>query len=391
MRPKIMTCHSIARTIQYNENKIKQGEAKCLVAANFLKEASHLSVDDKLRRFEKRMELNDRVSTNLHITLNLDPLDKLSDEKMAQLSKEYMKEIGFERQPYLVYLHTDAGHPHCHIVTTHVQKNGDPIDLYKIGENQSEKARLRLEAEFGLVTTEMKRQLRQQQLLERQQKRKSDPYYDGTPRITYGEQSLARSMSDILEHVTEKFSYTSLEELNIILRLYKMEADGGKEGTKLYHDRGLRYRALDDQGRHIGRPINASFFDCKPTLANLEKKFVLNQTDKEEHRRRVITWVKWGLYGEPDDLEAVKDSIRQDGIAMLLDRDKNGDCQGVAYVDFTYNTVYTAAQLGSECDHHAFQQVVDRQRIREAQESQNQSLEQSQRYYQGHGPRLSMW
>jgi hypothetical protein len=248
-----------------------------------------------------------------------------------------------------------------------------------------------LEAEFALVTTEMKRQLRQQQLLERQQKRKSDPYYDGTPRITYGEQSLARSMSDILEHVTEKFSYTSLEELNIILRLYKMEADGGKEGTKLYHDRGLRYRALDDQGRHIGRPINASFFDCKPTLANLEKKFVLNQTDKEEHRRRVITWVKWGLYGEPDDLEAVKDSIRQDGIAMLLDRDKNGDCQGVAYVDFTYNTVYTAAQLGSECDHHAFQQVVDRQRIREAQESQNQSLEQSQRYYQGHGPRLSMW
>ena len=389
-----MTCHSIARTVQYNENKIKQGEAKCLVAANFLKEASHLSIDDKLRRFEKRMELNDRVSTNLHITLNLDPLDKLSDEQMARLAKEYMKELGFERQPYLVYRHTDAGHPHCHIVTTHVQKNGDPIDLYKIGENQSEKARLRLEAEFGLVTTEMKREVRQQQQLDRQKQRQQfGPYRDWTPRITYGEQSLARSMSDILEHVTEKFAYTSLEELNIILRLYNMEADGGKEGTKLHRDHGLRYRALDEQGRHIGRPINASFFDCKPTLANLEQKFVLNQTADERRRQHIETYVLWALHGEPDNLEAVKDELRQEAISMVLDRDKNGDCRDVAYVDFRNRIVCTGMELGSRYDHYAIQQVIDRERIREAQQSLNQtqdlSLEQTQQHSHRHRP--SLW
>jgi len=382
-----MTCHSIAKTLQYNEQKIKLGEAKCLVAANFLKDASRLTVEDKLHRFEKRMELNDRVTTNLHITLNYDPLDKLSDEKMAQISREYMKELGFDRQPYLVYRHEDAGHPHCHIIATHVQKNGDPIDLYKIGELQSEKARLKLEAEFGLVTAETKRELRQQELQKQEQKKDHHPY-QGVQRLNYGDKSLARSMSDVLEHVTEKYVYTSLEELNLILRQYNIEADGGKEGTKLYHDRGLRYRALDEQGRHIGRPINASFFDCKPTLRNLEIKFAQNQTIDEKRRLHIQGEVSWALCGEPDNLEAVKDALSQEGIVMILDRDKALDCREVAYVDFRERIVCTGKTLGSRYNHEAIQQVVDRERIRETQQSlnqtQDQSLEETQQHSQRH-------
>ncbi|HEV3326265.1 MAG TPA: relaxase/mobilization nuclease domain-containing protein [Puia sp.] len=394
MRPKIMACHNIAHSITYNENKLKQGRAECLTAANFLKDPSRLSLEDKLHRFEKRMELNDRVSTNLHITLNFDPLDNLSNEQMAKIAGEYMKEIGFERQPYLVYRHADAGHPHCHIITTHVQKNGDPIDLYKIGENQSEKARLKLEAEYGLVTTETKRELRRQELQERQRQQQQEYHrHQGVSQVNYGEKSLARSISDVVEHVTEKFAYTSLEELNIILRQYRVEADGGKEGTKLYQDRGLRYRALDEQGRHIGRPINAGFFDCKPTLANLEKKFVLNQAIGQRRRQHIENRVAWALCGKPDNLEAVKEELSQNGIAMVLDRDKDGDCRRADYVDFRNRIVCTGKALGSRYDHEAIQQVIDRERIREAQQSLNQtqdlSLEQTQQ--QSYRYRPSLW
>ncbi|HWK03303.1 MAG TPA: relaxase/mobilization nuclease domain-containing protein, partial [Puia sp.] len=121
MRPKIMPCKNIAKTLQYNEQKLVQGTAECILAANFLKDISRLTPQDKLHCFQRRMELNERVTTNQHITLNFDPLDKLSNEQMQQIAKRYMKEIGFERQPYLVYRHHDAGHPHCHIVTTHVR------------------------------------------------------------------------------------------------------------------------------------------------------------------------------------------------------------------------------------------------------------------------------
>src|SRR5271169_5167501 len=108
MRPKIMPCHNIARSLTYNEQKVTLEKAELLTAANFLKEGSRLTLADKLHRFEQRMELNDRVSTNLHITLNFDPQDKLSNDQMKKIAGLYMKEIGFAHQPYLVYRHNDA-------------------------------------------------------------------------------------------------------------------------------------------------------------------------------------------------------------------------------------------------------------------------------------------
>jgi len=137
MRPKITSCKSVARSLRYNEQKVDRGTAECLTAANFLKDRERLTVEEKLHCFERRMQLNERVSTNLHITLNFDPRDNLSNERMRQIAKMYMDDIGFGRQPYLVYRHHDAGHPHCHIVSTHIRSDGSPIDLYNIGRRES--------------------------------------------------------------------------------------------------------------------------------------------------------------------------------------------------------------------------------------------------------------
>jgi len=41
----------------YNENKVMLHKAECLMAENFLKDVSHLSVEDKLHRFVRRMQL----------------------------------------------------------------------------------------------------------------------------------------------------------------------------------------------------------------------------------------------------------------------------------------------------------------------------------------------
>ena len=106
-----MPSRSIKRSICYNENKVTQNQAECLYAANFLKDTDRLTIDDKLLRFERRQQLNERVTTSLHITLNFDPADTLPDEKMRRIATLYMEKIGFEKQPYLVYRHHDAGHP----------------------------------------------------------------------------------------------------------------------------------------------------------------------------------------------------------------------------------------------------------------------------------------
>jgi len=69
-----------------------------------------------------------------------------------------MDKIGFGNQPYLVYQHFDAGHPHIHVVTTNIQRDGHRIIMYNIGWNQSKKARLELEEKYGLVKAKGRRQ-----------------------------------------------------------------------------------------------------------------------------------------------------------------------------------------------------------------------------------------
>jgi len=379
MRPKITTCRSVAHSISYNEEKVELHIAERLTAANLLKSLERLTMEDILHRFDRRMELNDRVRTSLHITLNFDPQDKLTGDQMREIARTYMKEIGFERQPWIAWRHNDAGHPHCHIVTTHDQWNGDPIDLYKIGEIRSEKARLKIEAQFNLITAEIKQRQRdcEQRLYDQH----------GPPRLIYGQQPLARSLSDIVGYVSEKYHFTSLREFNAVLRLYNVEAYAGGPDTKLYQARGLLYRALDQNGRYIGRPLKASFFHCKPTLENLEKKFRQNLSIKYEHKRHVEVNACYHLAGKPDNLEKVRQNLQRDGIALVLRKDKSGAVSEVAFVDTRNKVVITGDDPIWACEARAIHQVLERQQVRLARE---QTLTQTQRETLRRGPRLRM-
>jgi len=364
-----MTSNSIARSLYYNEQKLTLGKAECLTAANYLKEADQLTYAEKLHRLQHRMELNEAVTTSQHITLNFDPSDQLSNEKMRIIADRYMKEIGFEHQPYLVYRHHDAGHPHCHIVTTHVRSNGDPIEMYNIGKNQSEQARLRIEKEFQLMTTEKKQQLRQQQR-----------HPDGVQKIIYGESSTTQSISRVLDHVTENFKYTTLQELNTVLRLYNVEAYRGREDSKLYQRHGLLYRVIDENGRYLGVPLKASFFDSKPTLDNLEKKMVQNQTLKLQHRQYLENSVLWNLYKNSDTMQQLKQAMANEKIRMVLRQDKQGICQDVTYIDLKNKCIYNGSELGERCNHLAIQKIIDRETTQKLEQSQKQTQTQKQTY-----------
>ncbi len=94
----------------------------------------------------KQASLNENVSRNsVHISLNFDPSEKLTNEQLKEISDRYMQKIGFGEQPYLVYQHFDAGHPHIHIVSVKVRADSTRIDTNNIGRNQSEKARKEIE------------------------------------------------------------------------------------------------------------------------------------------------------------------------------------------------------------------------------------------------------
>src|SRR5450631_2010774 len=150
---KITSPHQIKRALNYNEQKVKTNQAICIYAGNFLKDHDRLTFNDKLKRFSDLIALNERAqkSNTLHISLNFHPSENKNAETLKAIAISYMRKIGFGAQPFLVYEHRDAGHPHIHIVTTNIERSGRRIDTYQIGNLKSEPARKEIETEFGLI------------------------------------------------------------------------------------------------------------------------------------------------------------------------------------------------------------------------------------------------
>jgi hypothetical protein len=250
MVAKIIRNSSLSNSLNYNEQKVKLGDAQCINAVNYPKDLEHLNFYDKLHRLEHQAELNERVKANsVHISLNFADGDQLDQERLNAIAEMYMRMIGFGKQPYLVYEHKDAGHQHIHLVTTNIRADGSKIDMNNIGRNQSEKARKTIEVLYGLTKAE-------EQKPDQNQQQEFHRY--GPPVVQYGKSGTKQQISNVLQYVTREYKFTSLGELNAILELYNVAADPGEKDSRLRQYKGLFYRALDEQGNKIGAPIKAS-------------------------------------------------------------------------------------------------------------------------------------
>ena len=332
----IKVSSSINRILNYNENKVTQQKAVCLGGNNFPGEAVDLSFTARLNYLIRRMELNTNTKRNsLHISLNFDTSEKgLEDEKMVEIAHAYMKELGFGEQPYLMYRHHDAGHPHLHLVTTNIQVDGKRIDLHHLGIRKSEPARKKLEEHFGLVRAEDRRN------------KKTLPEKILRP-VSYGKTETRAAIQNVLEAVLDRYKYTSLHELNAVLGIYNVRAERGSEGSRMERHKGLQYRILDDSGQPVGVPIKASLFYSRPTLQRLEGKFTRNRiTGKGQtvHIKNVIDRLEATKKGTGfADVEQV---LAREGITLVTRRNIEGFIYGITYVDHKMGVVCNGSSLG---------------------------------------------
>ncbi len=176
--------------LNYNEQKVKEEVATCLAAVNYPKDVEDLTFYQKLNRLQNQADLNTKTKVNsIHISLNFDPSEKLSEEKLKEISDTYLQKIGFAGQPYLLYQHHDAGHPHVHIVTTNTKADGRRIELHNLGKIQSEKARKEIENDYSLIKGE---------------NMKSKPYElksAYTQKVHYGKAESRRAIANVLDVV----------------------------------------------------------------------------------------------------------------------------------------------------------------------------------------------
>lgn len=317
--------------LYYNEQKVKTGHASLLEAGYYPIDAREMTLHQKLARLEKLTELNQATKLNsIHISLNFDPSDKLSGQQLIEITELYLEKIGFGGQPYLLYEHFDAGHPHVHLVTTQIRPDGKAIPMHGLPQNQSQKARREIEELYGLVRAEDS---------ERRKLLRLAPAR--SERLVYGRMETAKAIDGVLRHVLKNYKFSSLMELNGLLGLYNLMADIGSERSRLRKYDGLVYRVLDSRGIRVGRPVKASDLLSKPTLKVIRAMFPDNETAKVQLRGRVRNAVDLALLHGDLSFSELRDTLQKKGIDLALQPDR------LIYIDHIQKVVFTDSELGA--------------------------------------------
>lgn len=331
MVAKIESGKSLIGALNYNERKVNAGKAKLIMAQLYPKEPGHLSFDEKLFRLTDLAARNFRTKTNtVHLSLNFDLSENLSQEKLCQIADSYMEKIGFGQQPFLVYQHFDAGHNHIHILTTNIDADGTRISLHNIGKLKSEPARKAIEQEFRLVKAE-------EQIKAIQAKQQIKP-------LVYGTTDTKRAITNIVNHIAQTYKFTSLPEFNAVLAGYNVMADRGPKETVMFNQGGLRYWALNEDGVKTGVPIKASSLYKKPTLKLLNERFKLNGFLRKPFKGPICKSLEKALSKSINHQE-LKQRLTDDNIELLIRKNAQGRIYGLTFIDHQNKVVFNGSDL----------------------------------------------
>ncbi len=333
----IHASRSLRSCLRYNEEKIKIGQARLLEAGYYPMDAKDMTFNQKLVRLQKLTELNQWTKFNsVHISLNFDPSERLSEQLLTEISALYLEKIGFGTQPYLLYEHFDAGHPHVHLVTTNIKPDGKRIPLHNLPKNQSEKARREIELLYGLVPAQ-----------DGARRKLLRPEAVNAERILYGRMETKKAIERVLAQVLKSYRFSSLAQLNAILALYNLNADTGSEHSRLRQYGGLVYRVLDRNGKKVGAPLKASDLAGKPTLKTIRGMFLENETAKAPHRGRLRNAIALALLREEISLSGLRKALQSEGIDLAVPLNKAAGSGEITYIDHVKKTVFTGSELGS--------------------------------------------
>jgi len=120
---KIMKAASFSRCVHYVTGK---DDARILASDGVLLTTTQDIIDS----FEYQRQMNPRISKPVgHIALSFLPedKDKLTDEMMTKIAREYMELMGIKNTQFLLVRHFDNGNPHCHLVYNRINNEGKTI------------------------------------------------------------------------------------------------------------------------------------------------------------------------------------------------------------------------------------------------------------------------
>lgn len=322
------------RPLRYNERKVELGLARCIHAGNFILDAERLSLDDKADRFKGLERLRpDYPNKAIHASLCFHPSDRPDKEKMIRVAADYIQDLGFAGQPWLLYEHKDTRVPHVHVVASRVTNEGKILPTYVDFSRLHDRLR-HLEIEHGLV-----------QSIGRERNPQVTLSTAKPVRPSYGQALTRDSIASVLAYVLPAYNYSSLTELNAILRQYGIWADNGKPGGTLAVARGLSYQMLDPDGRAIGKRVGAGAIGFNPGLEYLEGRFLENARRIPGDLMPMATRVQLAGIRITGDWQQFSMGLRTAGIETVPFMSKQGQVYDIVFIDHSQRLAGSVQRL----------------------------------------------
>lgn len=251
----------------------------------------------------------------------------LSNETLARISDDFMTGVGFGKQPYVVYRHFDAAHPHVHILSPTLREDGTLIPGQYVKMPGYRELIGRIDQHYGLEPY-------------RGRPNEEHPKEDIPQKLIYGQSAIQPAIEHITGYILSQFEFRSLEAYHALLRLYNIKCIVSKKHS------AVGYCSLDQEGKNKGYFFPAQVLRNKPTLERLEEKFRESTRGPRELTSATIENV---LKSRPPDLSYFFRALRSSGIHTVIRHNDEGVIARMSYIDRVRSNVFTENELTQSC------------------------------------------
>ena len=331
MIAKISATENLGGALGYNFKKVEKGEASILLAAElYQSNDGNYTMEDVLADMQALIPKKCRTKkTVFHCSLNPHPDEKLSNEQLVQIAKEYMAALGYGNQPYIVFKHNDIAREHIHIVSLRVDCRGRKIND-KFEKRRSKKITDALEKRFGLIPSS---KITEKAVAE-------------TPKVNIGKGNIKEQVASALRMVLKHYRFCSLGELNAILSKYNLAVEEVKTEFRGKKYDGLVYVPTDEKGNKAGTPIHASDIGRGVGYTAVQNRMQKSKQNVKPLIPSVRNKVLQTMRTSPKTEEELRQRLEEQGLRAVIRKNESGRIYGITFIDDKAGIALNGSRLG---------------------------------------------
>ena len=109
--------------VKYNDKKVHNEKGELMLMKNFPSFINEHSSQEEVRDYFKAISQGERTQKPQFHAVISTKYQEHSKEQLTEIADNFMQEMGYGEQPYLVVFHKDTENNHVHIVSTRVDKS----------------------------------------------------------------------------------------------------------------------------------------------------------------------------------------------------------------------------------------------------------------------------